>query len=78
MNTTITKTATLGSMIPPSILLILYGVYSNTSIGQLFMAGVLPGLLTVVLCFSMIIMRCKLNPELDGRGAKRSMSLRSS
>lgn len=66
---TVAAAGTLGSLIPPSILLILYGVYSNTSIGQLFMAGVLPGLLTVVLYFSMIIIRCKLNPELDGRGA---------
>lgn len=64
---TVAAAGTLGSLIPPSVLLILYGVYSNTSIGQLFMAGVLPGLLTVVLYFSMIIIRCKLNPDLDGR-----------
>lgn len=66
---TVAAAGTLGSLIPPSVLLILYGVYANTSIGQLFMAGVLPGLLTVVLYFSMIIIRCKLNPELYGRGA---------
>lgn len=66
---TVAAAGTLGSLIPPSVLLILYGVYANTSIGQLFMAGVLPGLLTVLLYFSMIIIRCKLNPELYGRGA---------
>lgn len=63
---TVAAAGTLGSLIPPSVLLILYGVYANTSIGQLFMAGVLPGLLTVVLYFSMIVIRCKLNPELYG------------
>ena len=68
---TVAAAGTLGSLIPPSVLLILYGVYANTSIGQLFMAGVLPGMLTVVLYFSMIIIRCKLNPELDGRGKSR-------
>lgn len=63
---TVAAAGTLGSLIPPSVLLILYGVYSNTSIGQLFMAGVLPGLLTVALYFFMIIVRCKLNPSLYG------------
>lgn len=71
---TVAAAGTLGSLIPPSILLILYGVYANTSIGQLFMAGVLPGLLTVVLYFSMIIIRCKLNPELYGRGSATTES----
>ena len=71
---TVAAAGTLGSLIPPSVLLILYGVYANTSIGQLFMAGVLPGLLTVLLYFSMIIIRCKLNPELYGRGAGTSES----
>ncbi len=71
---TVAAAGTLGSLIPPSVLLILYGVYANTSIGQLFMAGVLPGLLTVVLYFTMIIIRCKLNPELYGRGAGTSES----
>lgn len=65
-SSTVAAAGTLGSLIPPSVLLILYGVYANTSIGQLFMAGVLPGLLTVVLYFSMIVIRCKLNPELYG------------
>lgn len=63
---TVAAAGTLGSLIPPSVLLILYGVYANTSIGQLFMAGVLPGLLTVALYFSMIVIRCKLNPALYG------------
>jgi C4-dicarboxylate transporter, DctM subunit len=40
---------TLGILIPPSIVLLLYGVVTKTSIGQLFLAGILPGLMFVVL-----------------------------
>ncbi|MEM9796052.1 MAG: TRAP transporter large permease [Pseudomonadota bacterium] len=38
---------TLGSLIPPSVLFIIYGIFTETSINALFMAGVLPGLLTL-------------------------------
>lgn len=40
---------TLGILIPPSITMILYGIASETSIGRLFLAGVIPGLLLVIL-----------------------------
>lgn len=55
---------TLGSMIPPSILLLLYGYYAEVSIGQLFIAGIIPGILTMMFYSAMIIIRCKLNPSL--------------
>ena len=35
---------TLGFLIPPSLIMIIYGVLSDTSIGQLFIAGIIPGL----------------------------------
>ena len=38
---------TLGSLIPPSVLFILYGIFTETSISKLFLAGILPGLLTL-------------------------------
>ena len=38
---------TLGSLIPPSVLFIIYGIFTETSINRLFLAGVLPGLLTL-------------------------------
>lgn len=41
----ITTSGSLGILVPPSIILVLYGVSTNTSIGALFMAGVLPGIL---------------------------------
>ncbi len=38
---------TLGSLIPPSVLFIIYGIFTETSISKLFLAGILPGLLTL-------------------------------
>ncbi|EAR52696.1 TRAP-T family transporter, DctM (12 TMs) subunit [Oceanicola granulosus HTCC2516] len=63
---TIAASGTLGSLIPPSVLLILYGVYAQVSVGQLFMAGFLPGLLSALIYMAMIVIRVKLNPSLAG------------
>jgi C4-dicarboxylate transporter DctM subunit len=54
----------LGSLIPPSVLMILYAVFAEQSVSQLFIAGILPGILTAVIYAAMIIARCKLNPAL--------------
>lgn len=63
---TIAASGTLGSLIPPSVLLILYGVYAQVSVGQLFMAGFIPGILSALIYIVMIIIRVKLKPELAG------------
>ena len=63
---TIAASGTLGSLIPPSVLLILYGVYAQVSVGQLFMAGFIPGILSALIYIAMIIVRVKLKPELAG------------
>jgi len=55
---------TLGSLIPPSILMILYGYVAEVSIAKVFMAGFLPGLLSAFMFAAMIIIRAKLNPQL--------------
>lgn len=55
---------TIGSMIPPSIILLIYGVFAEVPIGKLFVAGVIPGILTAVMFAAMVIIRVKLNPEL--------------
>ncbi|MEM6678279.1 MAG: TRAP transporter large permease subunit [Pseudomonadota bacterium] len=60
----IASSGTLGSLIPPSILMVLYGYFAEVSIAQLFMAGFLPGLLSAVLFAGMIITRATLNPSL--------------
>lgn len=60
----VASAGTLGSMIPPSIGFVLYGIFAEVSISKLFIAGVLPGIMTALIYAAMIIVRCKLNPEL--------------
>lgn len=61
---TICAGGSLGTMIPPSIVLIFYGLTTNASIGDLFLAVVMPGLLLAVLYLVYILVRCYLNPAL--------------
>lgn len=55
--------ATLGLLIPPSIILIVYGVAAETSISKLFMAGVLPGLLLALLFSGYLVVWALLHPD---------------
>ena len=61
---TIAAGGTIGIMIPPSIGFIIYALMTEESIGQLFMAGIIPGLLEVVFYFATIIVLVKLKPQL--------------
>ncbi len=61
---TVVAAGTIGSMIPPSILLLLYGIYAELPISKLFIAGLLPGILTAVLYALMIGLRASVSPEL--------------
>ncbi|WP_339713660.1 TRAP transporter large permease [uncultured Sneathiella sp.] len=58
---------TLGALIPPSIMLVIFGWLAEVSVGQLLMAGVVPGILTALMYSGMIILRCSLNPSLAPR-----------
>jgi C4-dicarboxylate transporter DctM subunit len=58
---------TLGILIPPSIPMIIYGVMTETSIGQLYVAGIIPGIILSLLFSGFIVLRCFLNPELASR-----------
>lgn len=60
----VASAGTLGTLIPPSILMVLYGIFAEVSIGKLFIAGILPGILTATVYAGMIILRCHLNPAL--------------
>lgn len=53
-----------GILIPPSILMILYSLITGVSVGQMFAAGVLPGLLLMALTCAYIVIRCYFQPEL--------------
>jgi C4-dicarboxylate transporter DctM subunit len=53
----------LGPLIPPSLLLIVYGVLGQQSISQLFMAGVVPGILLAIMLSGYIVIACLRHPE---------------
>ncbi|NNU80121.1 TRAP transporter large permease subunit [Halovulum dunhuangense] len=61
---TLAGSATLGLLIPPSIILIVYGVATEQSIARLFVAGILPGLMLVGLFGAYVAARALLNPGL--------------
>jgi len=61
---TICASGSLGTMIPPSIVLIIYGLVTNTSIHALFKAAFLPGFILGLLYILYIIVRTRLQPEL--------------
>jgi len=58
---------TLGSMIPPSVMMIIYCAFTSQSIVAVFAAGVLPGILTAIVYAVMIVTRCSVNPNLAPR-----------
>jgi tripartite ATP-independent transporter DctM subunit len=58
---------TLGSLIPPSVLMILYCAFTGQSVAKMFLAGVLPGILTAAVYAGMIVGRCYFNPTLAPR-----------
>lgn len=59
---------TLGILIPPSIGFIIYGILTEESIGSLFMAGILPGLLLAFLFLLAIYLQCRINPKMGPKG----------
>jgi len=56
--------SSLGIMIPPSVVLVLYGMIARQPVGQLWLAGVFPGLLLAGLFIAYIVIRCALQPNL--------------
>ncbi|MGE3645339.1 MAG: TRAP transporter large permease [Beijerinckiaceae bacterium] len=60
----VASAGTLGALIPPSILFVLYGIFAEVSIVKLLIAGLLPGLLTAAVYTLLIMGRCWLNPAL--------------
>jgi tripartite ATP-independent transporter DctM subunit len=60
----VAASGTLGSLIPPSILMVLYGIFTEESIGQLLMAGLIPGILSAAIYMGMVWIRATINPEL--------------
>lgn len=67
----ISGSGVLGMLIPPSVLMIVWGILTEQSIGQLFLAGVLPGLILVSFFATYIIGSAIVFPSLVGEGPRR-------
>jgi len=68
----VASAGTLGIMIPPSTVFLIYGILTEQSIGKLFIAGVLPGLLLAFLMMITVAIICWRNPNLGPPGAPTS------
>lgn len=66
----IAAAGTLGILIPPSIFLIAYGLWTETSIGALFIAGIVPGLMMTAAYSAAVLILCLINPKLGPVGEK--------
>ena len=60
----------LATLIPPSIVMIVYGLSANVGIGDLFTAGFIPGLMLAAFYVSFVLIRCNLNPSLAPTAAE--------
>ena len=63
---TVAAGGTLCILIPPSINLILYGLLTNTSVPELYLAGFIPGFLLALLFMATIVVACMIKPEWGG------------
>lgn len=68
----VAASGTLGSLIPPSVLMILYAVFTDQSIAVLFIAALIPGILSALLYVAMILVRARINPALGPGMAERT------
>lgn len=64
----------MGILIPPSIILVVYGMITDLSIGKLLMAGLMPGLATIIAFMVVSYISARKNPTLAPRGPKTSLS----
>ena len=73
---TITAGGTLGILIPPSINMIIYGVLTETSIPQLYLAGFVPGFVLAALFMLTVLIACRVRPSWRGRRPETSWDAR--
>ena len=67
---TVATVGTLGVLIPPSVTLIVYGILTETSIGKLFLAGIIPGLIIALSFVITLFGWCTINPKLGPKGIR--------
>ncbi len=66
----VASVGTIGILIPPSITMIIFGIMTEQSIGRLFLAGLIPGLLICACFVGIIYVWCKVDPSLGPRGTE--------
>jgi C4-dicarboxylate transporter, DctM subunit len=67
---------TLGGLIPPAVPLIIYALLVNVSIGKMFLAGILPGLLLALSFVVTLVWWCKVNPAIGPKGERSTWKAR--
>jgi tripartite ATP-independent transporter DctM subunit len=75
---TVATVGSLGAIIPPSTALIIYGLVTETSIGKLFLAGIIPGLMVAFSFVITLLCWCKINPKLGPKSEKSTWKERFS
>jgi len=70
---TVAAAGSLGILIPPSTIFIVYGILTEQSIGKLFAAGIFPGILLSILFILTIYLRVRINPDLAPPGPKTTL-----
>jgi len=73
---TLAAGGTLGILIPPSINLILYGLLTDTSVPELYLAGIIPGTLLALLFMATVVLTCTFRPEWGGQKLETTMRQR--
>src|SRR5690606_7522058 len=68
---TVSIAGTVGALLPPSIIMILYGIIAQQSISKLFLGGIAAGLITVAGYIAVVMIRVKLDPSLAPRTDSR-------
>ena len=67
---------TMGILIPPSVGLVVYGLLANEDIGALFLAGIIPGIVTILLYILTIYIQTRVNSTIGPRGPRSGWSVR--
>jgi tripartite ATP-independent transporter DctM subunit len=70
---TVAAGGSLGILIPPSVIFIVYGIMTEQSIGELFAAGIFPGIILALLFMLTVYIRVQINPKLAPPGPKTSL-----
>ena len=64
---------TIGILIPPSVILVLYGILTESNIGDLFLAGFIPGIMTIIFFMATISIMTRIYPKMGPRGNRTTL-----